>query len=83
MGGTEPVLGKTGQKQAESVEIKHGKARSKSNVPLPPSLESEIKSLREAFTVTTAMLKETVDRFGSELAQGFRERLPKYRELSP
>lgn len=37
---------------------------------LPPALENEFQSLREAFTITTGMLKDIVGQFEKELAEG-------------
>lgn len=68
--GSVPVFDETGQGETEFVPTQNGKLRTKSIVPLPPALENELKSLKEAFTVTTGMLKEIVNRFEEELGEG-------------
>lgn len=70
VGGSEPVFEETGHAEIEFVPTQNGRTRSKSIVPLPPALENEFQSLKESFTVTTGMLKEIVDRFDEELAEG-------------
>lgn len=70
MGGSESVFQETGQGETEFIPPLNGKTRSKSIVPLPPALESEFQSLKEAFTITTGTLKEIVGQFEKELAEG-------------
>lgn len=70
MSGSEPVFEEAGHDETEFVPTLNGKTRSKSTVPLPPGLENEIQNLRDAFTITTGMLKEIVNQFEKELAKG-------------
>lgn len=70
LGGSGPGLEEKGQGETEFVPIPKGRTRSKSIVPLPPTLEDEFQCLKESFTVTTGMLKEIVDQFEKELAEG-------------
>lgn len=70
MGGNEPMFEKPGQGETELISALNGKTRSKSIVPLPPALENEFKSLKEAFTITAGKLKEIVGQFEKELAEG-------------
>lgn len=60
----------TGQGEIEFIPTLNGKTRSKSMFSLPPALENEFQSLREAFTITTGMLKDIVGQFEKELAEG-------------
>lgn len=69
-GGSEPVFEETMQGDIDFVPTQNGKIRSQSIVPLPPALESEIEDLKDAFTITTGMLKEIVKQFEKELAEG-------------
>lgn len=70
MSGSKPVFEEAGHDETEFVPTLNGKIRSKSIVPLPPGLENEFQDLRDAFTITTGMLKEIVNRFEKELADG-------------
>lgn len=70
LGGSEPVFEETGHAEIEFVPTLNGKPRSKSIVPLPPALENEFQSLKDAFAITTSMLKEIVGQFEEELAEG-------------
>lgn len=70
MGGSEPVFEKSGHDETEFASTLNGKTRSKSIVPLPPAMEDEFQNLKDAFTITTGMLKEIVNRFEKELAEG-------------
>jgi hexokinase len=70
MGRSEPVFAETAPGETDFVPTLSGKTRSKSIVPLPPALEHEFQNLKEAFTVTTGMLKEIVNRFEKELGDG-------------
>jgi hypothetical protein len=70
MGLSEPVFEETGHDETEFVPTVNGNTRSKSIVPLPPTLQNEFQNLKEAFTITAGMLKEIVNRFEKELAEG-------------
>ncbi|POS74173.1 embden-meyerhof pathway-1 [Diaporthe helianthi] len=67
---SKPKAEEMGHNETEIVPTVNGKTRSKSIVPLPPVLEQEIQSLRDAFTITTSTLKEIVNQFEKELADG-------------
>lgn len=70
MEDSEPVSEENGRGETEFVPTENGKTRSKSKVPLSSVLEKEFQSLREAFTVSTDMLKEIVTQFEKELGDG-------------
>lgn len=70
LGDSEPVFEETGQGETEFVPTGNGKTPSKSIMTLPPALESELQSLKEAFAVPTGRLKEIVTQFETELGEG-------------
>lgn len=70
LGDSEPVFEETGEGETEFVPTGNGKTPSKSIMALPPELESELQSLKEAFAVPTGRLKEVVTQFEIELSEG-------------